>query len=191
MSLFQARWIVLLTSGLLGLQGCASWLPQAAADPVYFTSFDQARTAIESIEPGRTRTADLKAMHLDTVQQPNTVVLSYADILRRVMGGSVLAKQDLAPGIVQCLEAHDACRGLEFNINSIHKDRVGSFWLDFINFKRETVTSGWRFNALILSVDEVVVYRSWGGQPEVNLVDKQRNPLGPLQEIGPAIVTSH
>jgi hypothetical protein len=191
MSLFQARWIVLLTSGLLGLQGCASWLPQASADPVYFTSFDQARAAIESIEPGRTRTADLKAMHLDTVQQPNTVVLSYADILRRVMGGSVLAKQDLAPGIVQCLEAHDACRGLEFNINSIHKDRVGSFWLDFINFKRETVTSGWRFNALILSVDEVVVYRSWGGQPEVNLVDKQRNPLGPLQEIGPAIVTSH
>ena len=191
MSLFQARWIVLLTSGLLGLQGCVSWLPQAAADPVYFTSFDQARAAIESIEPGRTRTADLKAMHLDTVQQPNTVVLSYADILRRVMGGSVLAKQDLAPGIVQCLEAHDACRGLEFNINSIHKDRVGSFWLDFINFKRETVTSGWRFNALILSVDEVVVYRSWGGQPEVNLVDKQRNPLGPLQEIGPAIVTSH
>jgi hypothetical protein len=191
MSLFQVRWIVLLTSALLALQGCASWLPQASADPVYFTSFDQARAAIESIEPGRTRTADLKAMHLDTVQQPNTVVLSYADILRRVMGGSVLAKQDLAPGIVQCLEAHDACRGLEFNINSIHKDRVGSFWLDFINFKRETVTSGWRFNALILSVDEVVVYRSWGGQPEVHWVDKQRNPLGPLQEIGPAIVTSH
>ena len=191
MSLFQVRWIVLLTSALLALQGCASWLPQASADPVYFTSFDQARAAIESIEPGRTRTADLKAMHLDTVQQPNIVVLSYADILRRVMGGSVLAKQDLAPGIVQCLEAHDACRGLEFNINSIHKDRVGSFWLDFINFKRETVTSGWRFNALILSVDEVVVYRSWGGQPEVHWVDKQRNPLGPLQEIGPAIVTSH
>jgi len=191
MSLFQVRWIVLLTSALLALQGCASWLPQASADPVYFTSFDQARAAIESIEPGRTRTADLKAMHLDTVQQPNTVVLSYADILRRVMGGSVLAKQDLAPGIVQCLEAHDACRGLEFNINSIHKDRVGSFWLDFINFKRETVTSGWRFNALILSVDEVVVYRSWGGQPEVHWVDKQRNPLGPLQEIGPATVTSH
>ena len=191
MAVFRLVGASLLTAMTLGLQGCASWLPKAAADPVYFTSFDQARQAIEAIEPGRTRTADLKAMHLDTVQQPNTVVLSYADILRRVMGGSVLAKQDLAPGIVQCLEAHDACRGLEFNINSIHKDRVGSFWLDFINFKRETVTSGWRFNALILSVDEVVVYRSWGGQPEVNLVDKQRNPLGPLQEIGPAIVTSH
>lgn len=176
---------------MLGVQGCASWLPRASADPAYFTSFDQARRAIESIEPGRTRVTDLRGMHLDTVQQPNTVVMSYADILRRVMGGSVLAKQDLAPGIVQCLEAHDACQGLEYNISSIHKDRIGSFWLDFINFKRETVTSGWRFNALVLSVDGVVVYRSWGGQPEVNLVDKQRNPLGPLQEIGPAIVTSH
>jgi hypothetical protein len=180
-----------LTSVSLGLTGCASWLPQASSDPVYFTSFDQAKLAVESIEPGRTRLQDLKDLHLDSVQQPNTVLLSYADILRRVMGGSVLAKQDLAPGIVQCLEAPDACQGLEYNISSIHKDRVGSFWLDFINFKRETVTSGWRFNALVLSVDGVVVYRSWGGQPEVNLVDKQRNPLGPLQEIGPAIVTNH
>ena len=184
-----------LTAGLACLMGtmsgCASWLPQASADPVYFTSFDQARQAVESIVPGQTRVEDLQALHLDTVKQPNTVVMSYADILRRVMGGSVLAKQDLAPGIVQCLEAHDACRGLEYNISSIHKDRVGSFWLDFINFKRETVTSGWRFNALVLSVDGVVVYRSWGGQPEVSQVDKQRNPLGPLQEIGPAIVTNH
>ena len=180
-----------LTSVSLGLTGCASWLPQASSDPVHFTSFDQAKLAVESIEPGRTRLQNLKDVHLDPVQQPNTVLLSYADILRRVMGGSVLAKQDLAPGIVQCLEAHDACQGLEYNISSIHKDRMGSFWLDFINFKRETVTSGWRFNALVLSVDGVVVYRSWGGQPEVNLVDKQRNPLGPLQEIGPAIVINH
>jgi len=35
-----------------------------------------------------------------------------------------------------------------------------------------------------------VVYRSWGGQPELNEVQQQRNPLGPLQEIGPAIVTN-
>ncbi len=191
MAVFRLLWTGLLIGVMLGLAGCASWLPQAAADPVYFTTFEQARRAIESIEPGRTRLEELKGLHLDTVQQPNTVVMSYADILRRVMGGSVLSKQDLAPGIVQCVEAHDACRGLEYSISSIHKDRIGSFWLDFINFKRETVTSGWRFNALVLSVDGVVVYRSWGGQPEVNLVDKQRNPLGPLQEIGPAIVTNH
>ena len=191
MAVSRLLWVGLLTGVTLGLGGCAGWLPQATSDPVFFTSFDQARRAIESIEPGRTRTQDLKALHLDTVQQPNTVVMSYADILRRVMGGSVLAKQDLAPGIVQCVEAHDACRGLEYSISRIHKDRIGSFWLDFINFKRETVTSGWRFNALVLSVEGVVVYRSWGGQPEVNLVDKQRNPLGPLQEIGPAIITNN
>ncbi len=190
MVVFRRLWACVWLGVTLVLPGCASWLPQASTDPVYFTSFEQARRAIESIEPGHTRIQDLKDLHLDTVQLPNTVVMSYADILRRVMGGSVLAKQDLAPGILQCIEAHDACRGLEYSISSIHKDRVGSFWLDFINFKRETVTSGWRFNALVLSVDGVVVYRSWGGQPEVNLVDKQRNPLGPLQEIGPAFVTN-
>jgi len=175
---------------VLGLTACASWLPRASSDPVYFESFEQARRAVESITPGETRIADLEALHLDTRKQPNTLILSYADILRRVFGGGVVSMKDLAPGIVKCIEAHDACRGLEFHISSIHKDRIGSFFLDFINFKRQTVTSGWRFNALVLSVDDVVVYRSWGGQPELNEVQQQRNPLGPLQEIGPAIVTN-
>jgi hypothetical protein len=40
-------------------------------------------------------------------------------------------------------------------------------------------------------VDDVVLYRSWGGQPEVNEIDNQKNPLGPLQDIGPAIITTH
>ncbi len=175
---------------MAGLSACSNLLPKASTDAVYFQSFEQARQAVEAIVPGQTRVEDLRFLHLDTQQQPNTQILSYADILRRVFGGGVLSMNDLAPGIVRCIEAHDACRGLEFYISSIHKDRIGSFFLDFINFKRQTVTSGWRFNALVLSVDEVVVYRSWGGQPEVNEVQRQKNPLGPLQEMGPAIITN-
>jgi len=93
-------WMGWLLGVTLGLEGCASWLPQASTDPVYFTTFEQARRAIESIEPGRTRVQDLKDLHLDTVQQPNTVVMSYADILRRVMGGSVLGQA--RPGARHC-----------------------------------------------------------------------------------------
>ena len=30
--------------------------------------------------------------------------------------------------------------------------------------------------------------RAWGGQPRVNDTEVQTNPLGPLQDIGPALV---
>lgn len=190
MNAHNIRPLALIIYCLAGLSACSGLLPRANSDPVHFTSFAQAREAVESIVPGETRVDDLRALHLDTSQQPNTLILSYADILRRVFGGGVISMNDLAPGILRCIEAHDACRGLEYHIDSIHKDRIGSFFLDFINFKRQTVTSGWRFNALVLSVDGLVVYRSWGGQPDVKHVDQQRNPLGPLQEIGPAIITS-
>jgi hypothetical protein len=39
-------------------------------------------------------------------------------------------------------------------------------------------------------VDDVVVFRSWGGQPNVNELEVNTNPLGPLQEMGPAIITN-
>ena len=48
---------------------------------------------------------------------------------------------------------------------------------------------GWRFSGLILLVNEKVVYRSWSGQPRVNEVEITNNPLGPFQDIGPAVLT--
>jgi hypothetical protein len=72
----------------------------------------------------------------------------------------------------------------------ISKARTGNFFADFINFKRRTETTGWRFNALILMVNDVVVYRAWGGQPVVNEVEVNTNPLGPFQDMGPAVITN-
>ena len=72
------------------------------------------------------------------------------------------------------------------NVNNISKVRTGNFFADFFNFRRRSLTTGWRFNALILIVNDVVVYRAWGGQPSVNELEVINNPLGPLQDIGPA-----
>lgn len=66
---------------------------------------------------------------------------------------------------------------------------TGNFFADFANFSRHSVTTGWRFNALILRVHDVVVYRAWGGKPNVNEVEHHTNPLGPLQDMGPSIIT--
>jgi hypothetical protein len=71
------------------------------------------------------------------------------------------------------------------------KARTGNLLADFTNFSRRSETTGWRFSALVLLVNDLVVYRSWSGQPSVNEIEVNTNPLGPLQEMGPAIITNH
>jgi hypothetical protein len=180
---------VFLTVGYL--TACSSWLPKAGNESFYFNSFAEAQHAIESLVPMKSNLQDLIALNLDPGHQPNTVILSFADISKKFVGSGVLSKEDLGPGVSACLAARDACRGWDLNISRIDKKRTGAFFQDFINYRRRTETTGWRFNALILMVDDVVLYRSWGGQPEVNEIDNQKNPLGPLQDIGPAIITTH
>lgn len=172
------------------LGGCASLLPKAHTESPTFQSFDAARQAIETLVPHQSHLETLSALGLTPTQQPNTIILTHADIVRRVVNAGLLNKNDLDPGILTCLSARDACRGWELNVAQISKQRTGNFFADFVNFKRRTETTGWRFNALILLVNDVVVYRGWGGQPVINEVEVQTNPLGPLQEMGPSAVTN-
>lgn len=172
-----------------GLAACTSLLPQARTESPTFQTFQEARTAIESLVPMQSHAEHASALKLGPAHQPNTTILSYPDIVRRVLNGTVLTKTDLAPGLLLCVNARDACYGWEVNIAKITKARTGGFVADFTNFRRRSETTGWRFNALILLVDDTVVYRTWGGQPEVHEVDIQHNPLGPLQDIGPAAIT--
>lgn len=170
--------------------GCTSMLPKSLNESPTFQDFDDARKAIESLEPRKSTLATLSGMGISPAKQPNTLILTHSDIVRKVVSGSVLTKEDLDPGIVTCLDARDACRGWEVNVARIAKARTGNFWADFLNFKRRTETTGWRFNALILMVNDVVVYRAWGGQPVINEVDVNTNPLGPFQDMGPAVVSA-
>jgi hypothetical protein len=80
---------------------------------------------------------------------------------------------------------------MEIVAAKISRTRTGNFLADFSNFRRNTETSGWRFNALILFVDDLVVYRSWGGQPAVLETEVTNNPLGPLQDVGPSLLSIH
>jgi hypothetical protein len=43
---------------------------------------------------------------------------------------------------------------------------------------------------VVLMVDDLVVYRSWSGQPGIDELEVTRNPLGPFQDIGPAQANS-
>lgn len=189
-TLYRSRLLVngfVLATALLAA-GCSNMLPKSQSPSPTFQSFDDARQAIESLVPQKSDLASLSEMGLTPAKQPNTLILTHADVVRRVVNGSVLGKEDLDPGIVTCINARDACRGWELNVARISKARTGNFFADFANFKRRTETSGWRFNALILLVNDVVVYRGWGGQPAINEVEVNTNPLGPLQDMGQSVI---
>ena len=182
--------LFLLGTVASSLTACSSLLPKTLNDASDFKSFEEARAAIESLIPMQSNQDTLKALGIQAGKQPNTTLLTHADVVRRFASGSVITKQDLDPGVVACLEAKDACRGLDMLASRIAKVRTGNFFSDFLNFSRKTDTTGWRFNAVILLVNDVVVYRTWGGQPTVNESEVHTNPLGPLQDVGPSTVTS-
>jgi hypothetical protein len=187
----KPMWKVFLSVGVVFLtSACSSLLPESHTDTTSFKSFDEARAAVEALVPMKSDKRTLETNGFNPAKHPNTTILTHSDVARRFLPSSLLKREDLDPGVLACLEARDACRGLEIIGAKIDKLRTGSFWADFLNFQRLSRTTGWRFNALVLLVDDVVVYRSWGGQPEVNELETARNPLGPFQDIGPPTVNS-
>jgi hypothetical protein len=106
--------------------------------------------------------------------------------MQRFAVGTAIDSKELDPGIRQCLTAGNACSGYLILVRRNDRARIGNFWLDVFNFRRETDVTGWTFNALILFVDDVVVYTVHGGQPRIHEKEVSRNPLGPLQGLGEA-----
>lgn len=179
---------VLLTT-LIALTGCGNLLPHSQTHVSEFTSFAQARDAIEALQPGTSTLESLRKVGIDPAKSANITLLTHADVMRRFVPAGVIEKRDLDPGIVQCLQARDACRGVDVIASHLDSERKGSFWDDFFNFKRHIEVTGWRFNAVVLLVEDVVAYRTWGGQPTIHETDIRRNPLGPLQDIGPSTIS--
>ncbi len=170
--------------------GCASLLPVTHSDASTFESFDEARSAVVALVPQQSTKASAAQSGVDFAKQPNAKFLRHSDVVRMLVPAGMLKREDLDPGIVMCLEARDACNGLEIVASKIAKTRTGGFFADFINYRQRTETTGWRFNALILYVNDTVVYRSWAGQPRVDELDVTTRPLGPFQDIGPALVST-
>lgn len=102
-------------------------------------SFDEARAAIERIEPHRTTTADLRASGIDPYEGPNVQLLSYSDILLRFPMGVNFANGPVDRGLHECLGAGKSCTGYSISVREMKHDRTGSFWLDALGFKRVSI----------------------------------------------------
>ena len=167
----------------LGLCGCTALLPSTHSQVAsQWSSFGEARAAVERIEPGRSTAADLRAAGIDPYASNNVQLMSYSDVLLRFPNAGSFDQLD--EGLRRCLRAGRACTGYSISAGDKLQDRVGNFWLDMFGFQRVVEVTGWSFNAIVLMVDDRVVYAIYGGQPNMRGKETNSQPLGPVQNVG-------
>ncbi len=183
----RALQLMLMIAPSLGLvlllSGCAAWLPSSQTTPKSpWKSYEEAKTAFDQIRPSQTRTSDLKALGFDP-SSPNVRVLTYLDVIQRFIPNQSITKEDLAEAVRDCLEAKDGCRALELELDVVKGKRTGNVLLDIFGFVRKNRETGWRFKALLVLRDDLVVYKLSSGEPTVDRFEERVKPLGPLQEL--------
>lgn len=183
-----ARRAVAVIGAMLLLAGCAELLPKASTEISNpWHSYEDARAAIDRIVPYRTTLADLKAAGIDPFVTPNVQLLTFSEIVLRFPLSGSMPMDRLDRGLRECLEAGKECRGYQVSVREMKRNRIGNFWLDSLNFYRVVDVSGWSFHALVLAVDDRVVYVLHGGQPAIREQETNKQPLGPLQGWGDAL----
>lgn len=183
--------IWLLTFFPFAIAGC-SLLPKGSHDVVApWKSYNEVKAAFDNIKLNKTTKHDLKAMNFDPLNQPNISIMSYLDVMQQFLVNPSIKKEDLDQGVQTCIQAKTGCIAYKIDINNTSYKRYGNFFADFLSFKRQTNLSGWKFNAIIVLVDNVVVYKLSAGTPSVNVNDLAVKPLGPAQGVGespPAVI---
>ena len=162
--------------------GCGSLLPSAKQTTISpWNSFEDAKSAFDKITPYTTNADEMRSLGFDPFTTPNIKILTYVDIMNRFLPNPSIKKEDLDEGIQSCINAKANCKAYEFFPQIIRSKRYGNVLLDLFNFRRKTIESGWRFQALIVLIDSTVVYKLWGGDPIIDQHRETKNPLGPLQ----------
>jgi hypothetical protein len=178
----------LLICLLAAQAGCKNLLPQGTETmPLPWKNYDEAARAIDRIEAYRTTREELRGEKIDPAVNPSIRILNYTDILQRLPAVGAVAPEHLERGIADCLNAGRRCTAYSIEVRQVESRRVGNFWLDMLNFRRRTVTTGWSFTALIFFIDDLAVYALAGGQPNINSEAMSHNPLGPVQGLGSSV----
>lgn len=173
-----------LLAGLLLLGGCAQLLPAAHQDDtIPWKDFADAKASYDKIDPYRTNLEAVRQLGF-SAQTSNVHLLNEAQVVNAVLPSPLKEKHTIPAGIKDCMQNQGACTGYLMEPSRIAQTRVGNFLLDFLNFKRHTITTGWKFSALVVVIDDLVVYKQWSGEPNIETVDLRTNPLGPLQSMG-------
>jgi len=164
--------------------GCGSMLPtKSTVTHTQWTEYRQLDSLIGGIRAGQTLD-DIRALGVDVTKTENVEVLTHLDVAKRF--GLMGLKDDslkVPQGVLNMVNAAEKGRGYELKVTNTLEEREGSFWKDFLQFKKVTRTTGWKFSALIITVDNKIVYVLHKGNPNINSVVVEKNPLGPFQSL--------
>lgn len=190
MGLGGMRWIsirVAVCAAVTLLGGCGNLLPRGSTEALSgFASFEAARDALNKVVPYETTTKQLHELGFDLQASANVQQIPYPEVVARLAPNPSISLEQLDPGIRDCILARQACRAYSFSMGKQNRRREGAFFLDFLNFKRTTEITGWRFDGLVVVRDGVVLFSNYGGEPQIQRSERQSNPLGPLQPAGEA-----
>lgn len=185
------RWrrvAAVVPAALWALVGCQALLPSGKSEIISgWASYEEAEAALAQVEPFQSTRQEVHDAGLDPRTNSTLAVLNFADVLQRFAVSALADANGFERGIQDCLRAGQRCTAYSVKAERVYSKRVGNFWLDLLNFKRETESMGWDFNALIVFVDDRVVYRITSGQPRIHSYEVSRQPLGPLQNIGESL----
>lgn len=183
----KKRRLSVVVFAVSALSACSDLLPRGSSSmPGTFATFESAQAAAQRIVPLETPVSALKGLGFDLQSGANVTLIPYPDIVARLAPYPALPLSVLDPGVRKCVEAQAACRGYLFHFEQQERRRSGSFWPDFLNIRRTTSVTGWSFEALVVVSDGTVLFRNYAGQPQIDRVERQRNPLGPFQPAGEA-----
>lgn len=164
--------------------GCSSLLPKRYEQShSYWEKYEQVDNIGKRITAGKTLD-DLAGIGVDIYKTQNVEHLTHLDVAKRF---GLLGFKDESlktpVGVKKMLEAAERGRGYELTVNNTVEVREGSFWKDFLNFRKVTRKTGWEYKILIITVDDTVQYVLHKGNPNINNVVIEKNPLGPFQRV--------
>ena len=169
--------------------GSTSWLPSRSVNTQsQWQSYQEVESVVKGIKHGHTL-QDVKELGLDVYKTPNVQLLTYLDIAKR-FGLIGLKDQSVTipDGVRRLMEAAEKGKGYELAVEATSHKRVGSFWADFFQFRKQTHSTGWRLSVLLIVVDDKVEYVLYKGNPNIDKLEKEKNPLGPFQKISGYII---
>jgi hypothetical protein len=177
--------VVICAVGWFALAGCTALLPSSKRDqPTRFDSFEAAALALGQTVPYLTTVPEMKALGFDIEASENVTVVPYPQLIARLAPNAAVPLDALDVGIRDCILARQACRVYVFQFARESRQRDGNFLLDFLNFRRSTAITGWRFEGLLVVSDGLLLFSNYSGEPHTDRTELEVRPLGPFQPAG-------
>lgn len=153
----QPNKLVFIAVLAVQMAGCANLLPPMNGElRTPLADFDRANRGFDQLVPYASTLQALRKLGFGSAHLANLQVLNQAQVAQATLPSPLQDGATVPQGIVDCMRA-----GYAMDASSMEHRRAGKLVLSLRNFRRDTVTTGWKFAALIGVINETVVYKQW------------------------------